>query len=100
MESCAISLDSHLYCWGVGACQSTLMPAALDPTAVSLGDVAGRVAPPAFLGTCGVATDQILYCRSSSNLLRGAGELVAAGYDSGLSLPDTVPEFSEVLGQR
>jgi len=100
MESCAISLDSHLFCWGAGAYLSTLMPPALDPTAVNLPVVVSSVAAPAFVGTCGIGTDQILYCWSSSNLLRGAGELMAAGYNSGLSMPDTMPEFSEVLGQR
>lgn len=100
MESCAISLDSHLFCWGVGGNFLTLMPPALEPTPVDLPVVMSSVAAPAFVGTCGIGTDQILYCWSSSNLLRGRGELTASGYDSGLSLPDTLPEFGEVVGQR
>jgi alpha-tubulin suppressor-like RCC1 family protein len=57
-ESCALSLDQRLFCWGGGRTTPTSMSASLRFTALS-------VSASAASGVCAVGTDGLRYCRDS-----------------------------------
>ncbi|HEX6047786.1 MAG TPA: Ig-like domain-containing protein [Gemmatimonadaceae bacterium] len=95
-ESCAVSAAGATSCWGAGGASAPVLPTSLDPAGVSLPVVMRTVTKPDW-ASCGIGTDERVYCWGSSTRgMLGDGELPAMGYGS---LPES-RVGDAVIGQR